>query len=84
MGSLLIGQSGGPTAVINATIQGVLQEGLRHESITHLYGAIHGIDGIINERFVEITKETNLDHWDKTPGAILGSVRLRLKDYPED
>ena len=84
MGSLLIGQSGGPTAVINATIQGALQEGLRHESITHLYGAIHGIDGIINERFVEITKDTNLEHWDKTPGAILGSVRLRLKAYPED
>lgn len=84
MGSLLVGQSGGPTAVINSTIQGVLKEGLKHNSITHLYGAIHGIDGIINENFVEISKDTNLEHWDKTPGAILGSVRLRLKHYPED
>ena len=84
MGSLLVGQSGGPTAVINSTIQGVLKEGLKHNSITHLYGAIHGIDGIINENFIEITKDTNLEHWDKTPGAILGSVRLRLKHYPED
>ena len=84
MGSLLVGQSGGPTAVINSTIQGVLKEGLKHNSITHLYGAIHGIDGIINENFIEITKNTNLEHWDKTPGAILGSVRLRLKHYPED
>ena len=84
MGSLLVGQSGGPTAVINSSILGVFKEALKHEEITHLYGAIHGIDGVLNERFIEVTKETNLDNWDKTPGAILGSVRLRLKKYPED
>ena len=84
MGSLLVGQSGGPTAVINSSILGVFKEALKHEEIAHLYGAIHGIDGVINERFIEVTKETNLDNWDKTPGAILGSVRLRLKKYPED
>ncbi len=84
MGSLLVGQSGGPTAVINSTISGVFKEALKHEEITHLYGAIHGIDGVLNENFIEITKETNLDSWQTTPGAILGSVRLRLKKYPED
>ena len=55
MGSLLVGQSGGPTAVINSTIQGVFKEALKHEEITHLYGAIHGIDGVLNEKFIEIT-----------------------------
>jgi 6-phosphofructokinase 1 len=84
MGSLLVGQSGGPTAVINATVYGVLKEGLKHPEITHLYGAIHGIDGVINENLFEVTKETNLENWQTTPGAILGSVRLRLKKYPED
>ncbi len=84
MGSLLVGQSGGPTAVINSTIYGVFKEALRHEEITHLYGAINGIDGVLNERFIEVTKETSLDNWQTTPGAILGSVRLRLKKYPED
>lgn len=84
MGSLLVGQSGGPTAVINSTILGVFKEALKHEEITHLYGAIHGIDGVLNEKFIEVTEETNLENWDKTPGAILGSVRLRLKKYPED
>ena len=84
MGSLLVGQSGGPTAVINSTICGVFKEALKHQEITHLYGAIHGIDGVINERFIEIKDESNLDLWQTTPGAILGSVRLRLKKYPED
>lgn len=84
MGSLLVGQSGGPTAVINSTIQGVFKEALKHEEITHLYGAIHGIDGVLNEKFIEITKDSNLKHWNTTPGAILGSVRFRLKKYPED
>lgn len=84
MGSLLVGQSGGPTAVINSSILGVFKEALRHEEITHIYGAINGIDGVLNERFIEVTKETSLDNWKTTPGAILGSVRLRLKKYPED
>ena len=84
MGNIVVGQSGGPTAVINATVYGVLKEGLKHPEIKHLYGAIHGIDGVINENLFEVTKDTNLENWQSTPGAILGSVRLRLKKYPED
>lgn len=84
MGSLLVGQSGGPTAVINATAAGVFSEGLKHKEINHLYGAIFGIDGILNENFIEITNEEQIKSWQTTPGAILGSVRFKLKSHHED
>ena len=84
MGSLLVGQSGGPTAVINSTAYGVFKEALKHQEIDHLYGSIHGVDGIIKENFIEITSEEQLINWNHTPGAILGSVRFKLKDQETD
>lgn len=84
MGSLLVGQSGGPTAVINSTLTGVFKEALKHETITNIYGALHGIKGILNETFIKIDHHSNLEHWETTPGAILGSIRFRIKNYPED
>ena len=49
-GTLLIGQSGGPTAVINASLVGAIQEAAKHEEIEQVYGMLHGIEGVIHRR----------------------------------
>ena len=47
--NLIVGQSGGPTAVINSSLYGVVSEGMRHpEAIEHVYGMINGIEGFLN------------------------------------
>ncbi len=84
-GNLLYGQSGGPTAVINASLYGVIKEAMVSERIDKIYGAIHGIDGILNENFYDFnSNQTEIEKLYYTPGAFLGSVRHRLKDYEED
>ena len=56
-GACLFGQSGGPTSVINASAAGVFLEALEQENITEIYGAEHGIRGILEEKFFDIRKE---------------------------
>ena len=53
-GNLLVAQSGGPTAVINASLAGVIQEAGRHECIEEIYGGLNGILGILNEELIDI------------------------------
>ena len=53
---MILGQSGGPTSVINASAAGVFIEALNNENITHVYAASHGIKGILNEEIFEISK----------------------------
>ena len=48
VGNLLVGQSGGPTAVINASLAGVIQEAGKHECIEEIYGGLNGILGMLN------------------------------------
>ena len=57
VGACMFGQSGGPTSVINASAAGVFIEGLDQELITEVYGAAHGIRGILNEEMYDISKE---------------------------
>ena len=85
-GAAIFGQSGGPTAVINASAAGVFQEALRQEAITAVYGAAHGIKGILEEKFYDIGKEDpyELELLKTTPSSALGSVRYKLKDAEED
>ncbi len=85
-GAAIFGQSGGPTAVINASAAGVFQEALRQEAITAVYGAAHGIRGILEEKFYDIGKEDpyELELLKTTPSSALGSVRYKLKDADED
>lgn len=80
-GACLFGQSGGPTAVINASAAGVFLEALKHDLITEIYGAEHGIRGILDERFYDIRKEdvSELELLKNTPSSALGSVRYKLK-----
>ena len=74
---ILVAQGGGPTAVINQSLIGVALEARRFSSITHVYGAIHGVRGIINEDLVDLGHETaaNLEAVAATPAAALGSTR---------
>jgi 6-phosphofructokinase len=83
-GKAAIGQSGGPTHVINQTLVGAVLEACRHPRIEAVLGARHGIDGMLTENFVDLGAESvaNLELIARTPSAALGSVRKKPK--PED
>ena len=73
---VLVAQGGGPTAVINQSLVGVVQEARRH-GVERIYGARHGVRGVINEDFVDLAQETTL-HLERvaaTPASALGSTR---------
>jgi len=78
-GNMLIAQSGGPTVVINQSLIGAVLEGKAQPCIKKIYGAKHGIQGILDEDFVELQKETkaNLELVGLTPSSGLGSVRKK-------
>src|SRR5216117_2071073 len=87
VGNLLVAQSGGPTAVINASVAGVIQEAGRHECIEQIYGAAHGILGVLNEELIDINDEKakTIEGLKYTPAAALGTCRYKLdfKKNPE-
>ena len=74
---ILVAQGGGPTAVINQSLAGVVLEARRHRGVERVYGARHGVRGIVDEDFVDLTQETshNLELVANTPGSALGSTR---------
>jgi len=76
-GKILVAQGGGPTAVINQSLAGVVLEARRHTAVQRVYGARHGVRGIVDEDFVDLTRETshNLEMVAATPAAALGSTR---------
>lgn len=86
--NLIVGQSGGPTAVINSSLYGVVSEGLRHpERIGHVYGMVNGIEGFLNDTildFEEALPGDRLSYLKQTPGAYLGSCRYKLPESLED
>jgi 6-phosphofructokinase 1 len=81
-GKILVAQGGGPTAVINQSLAGVVLEARRFREVTRVYGALHGVRGIINEELVDLTRETshNLELVAATPSSALGSTR----DKPDE
>ena len=88
MKNMLVAQSGGPSAAINATITGVIDAGIASDQVGHFYGARNGIKGVLNENFVNLdevcdTKEKR-DLLSVTPAAALGSCRWKLKDPKEN
>jgi 6-phosphofructokinase len=85
-GAAIFGQSGGPTSVINASAAGVFQEALKQGAITAVYGAAHGIRGILDEKFYDMSKEDpqELELMKTTPSSALGSVRYKLKKAEDD
>jgi ATP-dependent phosphofructokinase / diphosphate-dependent phosphofructokinase len=76
-GRFLVAQGGGPTAVINQSLVGVVLEARCFRNIERVYGALHGVRGIVNEEFVDLSQETShsLELVANTPGAALGSTR---------
>jgi len=74
---ILVAQGGGPTAVINQSLVGVVLEARRHAGVAAVYGARHGVRGIVDEDFVDLTQETshNLELVASTPSSALGSTR---------
>jgi 6-phosphofructokinase 1 len=80
-GNVLVAQSGGPTAVINASLAGVIEEALNHDCIEEIYGGLNGILGILQERLIDLAEEPQqairgLRH---TPASALGTCRYKLR-----
>ena len=85
-GACIIGQSGGPTAVINASVQGAIQAALEADCITRVLGAAHGIKGVLEDRLYDMGQEepTELELLQNTPSSALGSCRYKLADPDVD
>ncbi|NLB60570.1 MAG: 6-phosphofructokinase [Lentisphaerae bacterium] len=83
-GNMLIAQSGGPSMVINQSLVGAVREARRHRAIRGIYGARHGIRGILEEDMLDLRRESlaDLEAVAATPSAALGSVRK--KPQPEE
>ncbi|MDR3242847.1 MAG: 6-phosphofructokinase [Clostridiales Family XIII bacterium] len=81
-GACVIGQSGGPTSVINSSVLGCAEAAMKSDSVTKTYGADHGITGILNEKLYDLSLEDpdELARIKFTPSAILGSCRYKLHD----
>ena len=77
VGKVVVAQGGGPTAVINQSLAGVVLESRKFPQVTSVYGAINGVRGIVNEEFVDLTQETthNLEQVAVTPSSALFSTR---------
>ena len=84
--NILIAHGGGPTAVINASLFGVLDEAKKYAQTGKIYGAIHGIEGVLNEELMDLTAEPEdqIRLLPQTPASALGSCRRKLTeaDYP--
>ncbi len=85
-GACIIGQSGGPTAVINASILGAIQTALNAPQITRVLGAAHGITGVLNEQLYDMGVEdpVELELLKFTPSSALGTCRYKMKDPDVD
>ncbi len=81
MGNCLVAQSGGPTSVINATVAGVVTANQLNPIYDHVYGGLHGIEGILQEQFVDLTNLSSfqLELLKQTCSSALGSCRYKLK-----
>ncbi len=85
-GACIVGQSGGPTSVINASVYGVVDTALKSPAITQVLGAAHGIKGVLADCLYDMGKEdpAELALLKNTPSSALGSCRYKMKDSEED
>ena len=86
VGSLIVGQSGGPSSVINCSAYGVIKTGLENPNITTVYGAFHGIKGVLNDQLMIMDEEdpAELANMLHTPSSALGSCRYKIADPDVD
>jgi 6-phosphofructokinase 1 len=86
-GKAVVAQSGGPTAVINASAAGVIQTAMKNSGVfTGVYGALNGILGVLDEELFDLAQEDprEIDRLRRSPSAALGSCRHKLKDLDKD
>ncbi|MCM1091497.1 MAG: 6-phosphofructokinase [Muribaculum sp.] len=85
--NLIVGQSGGPTSVINSSLAGVYRTA-RERGFDTVYGMLHGIQGFLDERYVDLSTQIHSDMdielLKRTPSAFLGSCRYKLPEIHED
>ena len=86
IGAAVIGQSGGPSSVINSSAYGVIKTALENENITKVYGAFHGIKGVLNDQLMIMDEEdpAELANMLHTPSSALGSCRYKIADPDTD
>ena len=87
MGNAIVGQSGGPTSVINASLKGIIEECKRNRGMAgKLFGAVNGIEGILNEEIVDLyaEKKESIAALKGTPGAALGGCRYMIQSDDTD
>ena len=81
-GNAVVGQSGGPTTAINATLAGVLRGALANENINKIYGMRNGIEGFLDRRLIDLGEALGTSQkiydLERTPAAALGSCRMKL------
>ena len=84
--NLIVAQSGGPTAAINSSLAGVINQAVKISDIDRVYGSVHGIQGVIKDQFIEFTdwKSEDITKLSKTPAMYLGSCRFKLPEISED
>lgn len=86
-GNVIVGQSGGPTAVINSSLVGVFKTA-KDRGAKKVYGMLHGIQGLLEERYVDlethIKNDLDIELLKRTPSAYLGSCRYKLPEICED
>ena len=85
-GACIVGQSGGPTSVINASVYGVIDTALKNPNITRVLGAEHGNKGVLNDRLFDMGQEdpAELELLKYTPSSALGSCRYKMADPDVD
>ena len=86
-GSIIVGQSGGPTAVINSSLAGVVKTA-KDRGAKKIYGMLHGIQGFLDEKYVDLSDsiqtELDIEILKRTPSAYLGSCRYKLPEIHEN
>lgn len=82
----IVAQSGGPTVAINASLGGVIDGVIKSSKYDKIYGAIHGIQGVFKQEFLDLTESSDefIDKLTKTPAMYLGSCRYKLPDIEEN
>ena len=87
MKNLLVAQSGGPSAAINATLVGVVEKGLADRNIDKIYGAKNGIMGLMRGHLIELNDKladpAMMQLLCQTPSSALGSCRMKLSDFED-
>lgn len=88
MSNMLIAQSGGPTAAINASLSGAIQEAIRSNEIDEVYGALNGVEGMLAGTIIDLrtqfSRQEDFTILECTPAMALGSCRFRLPEEEDD